>query len=208
MGPMPRTAATVPIVLAILTSLIAGACGSLSGGSAPSADAATATVAPPTTAVVDTSTPTAAVETDSAEAATAEPAPTAAGNGGAWAAAAAGAQRFAAALDHANQAIASCETDMSAGADFEACVGDSYREIADASATLAGVAADAGSQADGACADAIGEVRDVATAMSADYTRAVEVTDRTSRETIRGTLADDAQSYADAALAAESACTG
>ena len=131
---------------------------------------------------------------------------TAADNGTAWAAVDRGAQDFAAHLDEANQSVASCPTDAAAGADFDECMGKAYTAIADAATTLIGVLDGARSQMDGDCAAAVGELRSTVQAMASDHARAAKTTDWTSLDTLKARLGDDAQSYADAALAAAGAC--
>lgn len=187
-------------VLALLVALVASGCGASSLADSETATEAKAAAVATTEAVVETT------------AAEPEPEPVevepAADNPGAWSTVDAGAQQFAAELDHASQSIASCETDMAAGADFTACAGKAYQQIVDAATTLAGVIESAVAQAGGDCRAALDTMRTATQALIADYTDAISTTDWTSLDTLRQRLGDDAQGYADTALAAGATCAG
>ena len=188
-------------VLALLVALVASGCGASSLSDTETATEAKAAAAPTTAEAVAPTTEAAPVET------AVEPEP-AVDDAGAWSAVDAGAQQFAAELDHASQSIASCETDMAAGADFTACAGKAYQQIVDAATTLAGVIENAVAQAGGECRAALDTMRTATQALIADYTDAISTTDWTSLDTLRQRLGDDAQGYADTALAAGATCAG
>lgn len=129
-------------------------------------------------------------------------------NAAAWAEIDRGAQRFAAQLDTATQAIASCQTDAAAGEDFAACQGASFAAIATAGNELAAIVDAAAQRADGVCRAALDAFQAATAAMAEDYRAAIGVTDLTSLETAYAELAADAGAYADAAMASAGACAG
>ncbi len=126
-------------------------------------------------------------------------------NAAAWSSVNTGVRTFAGRLDQATQSIASCPTDAAAGADFSTCLATAYTAIAVAAQQLVDTI-DATSKSGGACRDALSTMRAATQAMVDDYQRAVETIDLTRIETIKSRLGDDAQMYADATLAAASAC--
>lgn len=205
MSGMSRVHALLLVTAVALVGVAAAGCGgSAIGDTETSADAKAADAAPTAQAETPAEATTSGDATTAAEATT-ETA-TAADNATAWAAVDRGAQAFAAHLDQANQSVASCPTDAAAGADFDECMGKAYTAIADAATTLIGVLDGARSQMDGDCAAAVGELRSTVQAMASDHARAAKTTDWTSLDTLKARLGDDAQSYADAALAAAGAC--
>ena len=186
-------------VLALLVALVASGCGASSLSDTETAtEAKAAAAAPVTTEAAAPVTTEAAVETAAPEG----------DNPGAWTTVDAGAQAFAAQLDHSTQSVATCQTDMAAGADFTACAGKAYRDIVTAATTLAGVIESALAQAAGDCRAALDTMRTATQALIADYTDAITTTDWTSLDTLRQRLGDDAQGYADTALAAGASCAG
>lgn len=136
----------------------------------------------------------------------AEPAP--ADNADAWSEIDRGAQTFAAKLDAATQAIASCQTEAAAGEDFADCQGAAFEAIAAAGDELVAIVDAAAPRADGDCRAALGALRGAASEMSADHRAAVDLTDLTSLETAYAEIAADTGAYADAAMAAATACAG
>lgn len=207
MGSMPRATAVTPIALALVAALLAAGCGAASLSDRETATEAQAAVADaePTTAADE------AVAAETAEATTAveaEPATVApaADDAGAWSAVDAGAQAFAAQLDHAGQSIASCETDAAAGDDFNACAGRAYQAMADSATTLVGVIDAAAAAAGGECGTALSAMREATRTLVDDYSSAISTTDWTSADTLRDRIAGDTQAYADTALAAASTC--
>lgn len=207
MGSMPRATAVTPIALALVAALLAAGCGAASLSdreTATEAQAAVADAEPTTTAdeaiAAETAEATTAVE---AEPATVAPA---ADDAGAWSAVDAGAQTFAAQLDHAGQSIASCETDAAAGDDFNACAGRAYQAMADSATTLVGVIDAAAAAAGGECGTALSAMREATRTLVDDYSSAISTTDWTSADTLRDRIAGDTQAYADTALAAASTC--
>ena len=207
MGSMPRATAVTPIALALVAALLAAGCGAASLSdreTATEAQAAVADAEPTTTAdeavAAETTEATTAVE---AEPATVAPA---ADDAGAWSAVDAGAQAFAAQLDHAGQSIASCETDAAAGDDFNACAGRAYQAMADSATTLVGVIDAAAAAAGGECGSALSAMREATRTLVDDYSSAISTTDWTSADTLRDRIAGDTQAYADTALAAASTC--
>jgi hypothetical protein len=130
----------------------------------------------------------------------------AADNAGAWSVIQGGAQTFAGRLDQANQSVASCQTDAAAGADFDTCIGKAYTTISAAATELVGTVDQALATTDGQCHDSLATLRTATQSMADDYSRAVTTTDLTSRETLDARLGDDAQAYADNAMAAAAAC--
>lgn len=207
MGSMPRATAVTPIALALVAALLAAGCGAASLSdreTATEAQAAVADAEPTTTAdeaiAAETAEATTAVE---AEPATVAPA---ADDAGAWSAVDAGAQAFAAQLDHAGQSIASCETDAAAGDDFNACAGRAYQAMADSATTLVGVIDAAAAAAGGECGTALSAMREATRTLVDDYSSAISTTDWTSADTLRDRIAGDTQAYADTALAAASTC--
>lgn len=141
----------------------------------------------------------------SAEEAVAAPAPD---NAAAWAVIDRGAQRFAARLDEATQAIASCQTEAAAGADFTACQNASFAAVAEAGDAFIAVLDEAAATAGGDCRAALEGLRGATGEMAADYRGAIDMTDLTSLETAYLEMAADAGAYADAAMAAAGACGG
>ena len=164
--------------------------------------------APQETAAVMAEEPPAEAVAETAPAETAEEAPAAADNAGAWAEIDQGAQRFAAKLDAATQAIASCQTEAAAGEDFANCQGATFAAIAAAGDELVAVVDGAAARADGGCRATLEGLRSATAEMTADYRAAIGVTDLTSLETAYAELAADAGAYADAAMAAAGACAG
>lgn len=207
MGSMPRATAVTPIALALVAALLAAGCGSASLSDHETATEAQAAVADaePTTAADEA---VAAETTEATTAVEAEPATVApaADDAGAWSAVDAGAQAFAAQLDHAGQSIASCETDAAAGDDFNACAGRAYQAMADSATTLVGVIDAAAAAAGGECGSALSAMREATRTLVDDYSSAISTTDWTSADTLRDRIAGDTQAYADTALAAASTC--
>ncbi|MEY4226228.1 MAG: hypothetical protein RL190_985, partial [Actinomycetota bacterium] len=144
---------------------------------------------------------------DTAPVETAQAAPRA-DNAGAWSEIDRGAQAFAARLDAATQAIASCQTEAAAGEDFADCQGAAFEAIAAAGDELVAVLDAAAPRADGDCRAALDQLRSATSEMSADHRAAVGVTDLTSLETAYAELAMDTGIYADAAMSAAGACAG
>ena len=206
MGSMPRATAVTPIALALVAALLAAGCGAAAlsdretATEAKAAGATDASTAEPTASAAPAASTEAAEPTDQASV---EPT---ADNAGAWSAVDAGAQVFAGDLDHATQSIATCETDAAAGDDFNACAGRAYQAIADSATTLAGVIDGASAKADGDCGAGLASMRSATQTLIDDYTAAISTTDWTSADTLRARIADDAQAYADTALAAASSC--
>lgn len=147
---------------------------------------------------------------EAAETAPAETAEAAApaDNDGAWSEIDRGAQAFAARLDAATQAIASCQTEAAAGEDFADCQGAAFEAIAAAGDELVTVLDAAAPRADGDCRAALDQLRSATSEMSADHRAAVGVTDLTSIETAYAEIAMDTGIYADAAMTAAGACAG
>ncbi len=147
---------------------------------------------------------------EAAETAPAETAEAAApaDNAGAWSEIDRGAQAFAARLDAATQAIASCQTEAAAGEDFADCQGAAFEAIAAAGDELVTVLDAAAPRADGDCRAALDQLRSATSEMSADHRAAVGVTDLTSIETAYAEIAMDTGIYADAAMTAAGACAG
>lgn len=129
-------------------------------------------------------------------------------NADAWSEIDRGAQAFAARLDAATQAIASCQTEAAAGEDFADCQGAAFEAIAAAGDELVAVLDAAAPRADGDCRAALDQLRSATSEMSADHRAAVGVTDLTSLETAYAELAMDTGIYADAAMSAAGACAG
>jgi hypothetical protein len=188
-------------VLVVLVALVAAGCGASALEDTETATEAKAAVAAPTT---EAAAPEPEPEPEP-EAVAVEPA---ADNGGAWSTVDAGAQRFAAELDHASQSIASCETDMAAGADFTECAGRAYEMIVAAATALAGVIDEASAQADGDCRAALATMGGATRTLVQDYSDSIATTDWTSLDTLREKLGGDTQAYAETALAAGAACAG
>ena len=187
-------------VLALLVALVASGCGASSLADSETATEAKAAAAAPVTTEAAAPT-TEAVETTVAAAPESD-------NPGAWSTVDAGAQQFAAELDHASQSIASCETDMAAGADFTECAGKAYQQIVDAATALAGVIDDAATQADGDCRAALATMGAATRTLVQDYSDSIATTDWTSLDTLREKLGGDTQAYAETALAAGATCAG
>lgn len=201
----------IPLALALIVlGLAAGGCGAVESlKDAETATEAQAAVAE-TAAVVEEA-PTTAEEpaaktADAAPVETAEAAP--ADNAGAWAEIDRGAQAFAAKLDAATQAIASCQTEAAAGEDFADCQGAAFETIAAAGDELVQVLDAVAPRADGDCRAALDQLRSATSEMSADHRAAVGVTDLTSLETAYAEIAMDTGIYADAAMSAAGACAG
>ncbi len=203
-----RSRRSLPLALALLAfGLAAAGCGALED-SETAAEADAAVVA----GDVTDEAPEAPAETMPAE----EAAPTvaeamavpAADNAAAWAVIDRGAQRFAARLDEATQAIASCQTEAAAGADFTACQNASFAAVAEAGDAFIAVLDEAAGSADGDCRGALEGLRSATGEMAADYRGAIDMTDLTSLETAYMEMAADAGAYADAAMAAAGTCGG
>ena len=187
------------IVLALAAALLTG------GGASSLQDTETATDAK---AAENAAISAAAAVTTEAPAVTADAATTApsADNAGAWDTIKTGAETFAAQLDQGNQSVASCETNAAAGADFDRCVGKSYRLIAAAAVALVHTVDQTVGQTDGQCRDALATFRSATQSMADDYTHAITTTDLTSKQTLEARLGDDTQTYADTTFAAAAAC--
>lgn len=201
---MKRLPALIPVAALLLGTLVLAGCGA---SSLKDSETATDAKAAEAAATVETTAEPAATEEAapvSAEATT-EAAP-AADNAGAWTIIQSGAQTFAGRLDQANQSVASCQTDAAAGADFDTCIGKAYTTISTAAAELVATVDGALATTDGQCHESLTTLRDATQSMVDDYARAVTTTDLTSRETLDARLGDDAQAYADNALAAAAAC--
>lgn len=198
-----RPPALIPVVLLALAAALLVGCGASSlrdNETAADAQAAEAAVSTPTTEATTAATEAAdTVETTVSEAAPAD-------NAGAWSVVKDGAQLFAGHLDQANQSVASCQTDAAAGKNFDTCIGAAYTAIATAAGELAVTVDAAVGETDGQCHDALATLHNTTQAMADDYLRAVDMTDLTSRQTLESRLGDDAQTYADTALAAAAAC--
>lgn len=209
MGLPMRPRRSLPLALALLVlGLATGGCGALEDTeTAMDADAAV---------LVGDEAPTASAEAPAEEPPASEPPPaaeeptavTAADNAAAWAVIDRGAQRFAARLDEATQAVASCQTEAAAGADFTACQNASFAAVADAGEAFIAVLDEAVGRAGGDCRVALEGLRSATGQMAADYRGAIDMTDLTSLETAFMEMAADAGAYADAAMAAAGACGG
>jgi len=116
-------------------------------------------------------------------------------------------QAFAASFDQATQSIASCQTDAAAGQDFAKCAGGTYTAVATAGTALVDSITAVADQTDGSCHEALTTMSGAMQTMVTDYQRAVTTTDLTSADTLKTRLGDDAQTYADSALTAASACS-
>mgnify|MGYP006269193609 CR=1 FL=1 len=202
-----RLPTLIPVAAILVGALLLAGCGV---SSLKDSETATDAKAAEGAAAKAEATTEAAAETAQVEAVatTAEETAPAADNSGTWSTIENGAQTFAAQLDQANQSVASCQTDAAAGADFDTCIGKAYTTIAAAASTLAGTVDELIADSDGQCRDALSTLRDATQAMASDYTSAADTTDLTSRQTLEARIGDDAQAYADDALAAAAACVG
>lgn len=197
--------ASTIVAFALAAAVLAAGCGASSIADQETATEAQAAQAPVTvTVTAPPENPDDIQVTLQADGAVQEVA--AADNGAAWASVDAGAQGFAAQIDRATQSIASCETDAAAGADFAACASRAYEDSATAATNLGGVIDGVLNSADGECRASLVVMRNATTALIDDYANAAKTTDWTSLDTLKAKLGDDAQAYADTALAAAAAC--
>jgi hypothetical protein len=199
-----RLPVLIPVAAILLGALLLVGCGASSlkdSETATDANAAEVAAEAASTAEAATTEEAAPLSVE----ATTEAAP-AADNAGAWSVIQDGAQTFAGRLDQANQSVASCQTDAAAGANFDTCIGKAYTTISAAATELVGTVDQALTTTAGQCHDSLATLRTATQSMADDYSRAVTTTDLTSRETLDARLGDDAQAYADKAMAAAAAC--
>ena len=207
MGLPMRPRRSLPLAFALLSlGLAASGCGAL-GDTETAAEADAAIVvesAEPEAPIAEPVEEPAAVEPESeAEMVQTEPP---VDDAAAWAVIDRGVQRFAARLDEATQAIASCQTEAAAGADFTACQNASFAAVAEAGDAFIMVLDEAADRTGGDCRSALEGLRAATGEMADDYRGAIDVTDLTRLETAYMEIAADAGAYADAAMAAAGAC--